>query len=220
MIPGLTTTERAEANGLTFRAQLELERREPWVAHWSARFDAGAARLRAWLDAGRPAADRAQLCIVGDRSIVAVVRDVVARLPEPVAHHLVAHAVVFCAGVETSGWCGRDMPPVPTEPQPIALATTDAGIVAHELAHAWHLRPSSATTGLSAAQREQLVDAVRVVTASDDRAADLVEHHMQRERAADALATALGFPCDTTSGYRGERRRRRLHEQLVHRSGR
>src|SRR5690606_16810737 len=88
-IPFLTVGERAELHGLTFGDELALEREQPWVRHWSARFGAGAERLRDWLAAGRPRADRAAVSVTGDREAADVVHAVVRKLPEAAAWFVV-----------------------------------------------------------------------------------------------------------------------------------
>ena len=210
-IPYLTVGERAELHGITFSEELELERTQPWVRHWSARFAAGAERLRTWLAGGRPAADRAALCVVGDRTIVDAVRAVVAKLPEPVAHFVVGNAVIFCAGVDSIAWTGQSMPVLPHEAaRPIVITTTDHGACAHEVGHLWQLRGLPANARLTAEKLARLEDAGRAIAAEEGKVDEKLDQMMLIERAADAAASAwLGYRVDSTSGLLGEARRRR-----------
>lgn len=218
MIPGLTIPERAETNGHTYREQLDLEQREPWVKSWAARYLAGSERLRAWIAAGRPAAIRTELCVVGDRAIVDVVRSVVAKLPEAVAHHVVSNVAVFCSGVSTRGFCHTPLVLPCAEPMVVVLAVADPAVVAHELGHAWHLRGLPPGARLNAEQNERLAAAVAELAVEEGRVDQVVEEDLQMERAADALARAWGFEVDTTSGCRGDRRRRRMRRDLDRRA--
>ncbi len=213
-IPGLTIAERAEELGLTYLEERELEEREPWVAHWSARYARGAERLRAWLAAGRPFADRAALCIAGDREIVAAVRAVLAKLPEAVAHHVVASAFVVCTGHSTRGWVG-EMPVAPCDaPQLVALSDTDPGVISHELAHVFQRRGLPAAARLTTQQHARLRSSLAASAIEEGSIAVMLDDALQRERAADALATAWGFHIDTTSGCRGARRREHMARDI------
>lgn len=214
MIPGLTIASRAEIFGTSEHEQRELERREPWVAHWTARFDAGAAHMRCWIEAGRPMPDRSVLCAFGDRSVVAAAREVLVRLPDVVAHFLVGNVIVIATGVDTMGWLD-ELPMPPCErPLVVALSVVDPGVIAHECAHAWHRERSPLMKGLDAAQCMRLRSAVRMSIAERDDVDETIERHLQRERAADVLATAWGFPIDTTSSWRGNRRSNHLRADL------
>jgi hypothetical protein len=207
--------DRAAALGLTGPemielAVIELADREPWTAHPAATWRAGGDRLRAWIAAGSPEADRGQLSIVGDRRIVAAVRSVVGRLPEAVASFLVANAMIVCTGRDSRGWCGEwPVPPCAT-PVLVALADDDHAIIAHELAHAWHRRPLPAAARLDAAQLERLHAAVREIDIAEGRVDERIEDVLANERMADELACLFGFPIDTTSGEAGAYRRRLL----------
>lgn len=208
MIPGLTTSERAELNGLSFREQVALEQRERWVATWPARHGGGQAKLRAYLAYGRPKANRSELCVMGDRAIVDSVRGVVDALPEAIAHHVVGNVVIVCGGVETRGWWGR-MPILPcAAPELISVSVADPAIVAHEVAHSWQALPSPRTR---ADRGEALREHVCALALEDGTAAELVDGSLEKERAADALVRALGWSIDTTSG---DGRRRRLMQAL------
>lgn len=198
---------------MTDREQLELEE------HWSALYGAGAERTRAYHAAGRPSADRGALCIVGDREIVEVVRAVLAKLPESVAHYVVGTAIVVCGGVSTRGWVG-EMPTPPCDaPHLVALADADAGVIAHELAHVWHRPRLPPAARLTAAELEGLRAAVCALAVDDGTIHELRDELFEHERAADALATAWGFRVDTVTGCRGERRRRGLMLDIQRRGG-
>jgi hypothetical protein len=213
-IPYLTVAERAELFGLSYAEQFELEQREPWVRHWSARFEDGADRLRTWLAAGRPSANRGALSIVGDDAIVEVVRDVLAVLPEAAAHTIVQSALVRCGRdhcddiVEGAAGWRREALPGSEKPLEVGLLFADRALVAHEFAHVHQIAPSPWTATLSAEQRERFKRTVLADVVEKRAERELVEMQMQRERAADVLASLwLGFRVDTTSCARGERRR-------------
>jgi hypothetical protein len=191
-IPGLTVSERAAMFGLGFNEQLKLEREQPWVKHWSARFGRGAEHMRAWLAAGRPAAERARLCISGAPSMISAVCAVVAKLPEAVAWHLVQTTAIACVSPGL-GLTGPWPLPPPDPRTRIDISFSEPGLVAHECAHAWHRDPAM-WLGLSSAEIETVSDSIAALDGVDERAerADLTE------RAADALATAWGFPIDTS----------------------
>lgn len=220
-IPFLTVGERAELFGTSYLEQLALEKAQPWVRHWTARFEDGAASMRAWLVAGRPIANRADLHIVGDPEIVAVVRAVLAELPEAAAWHVVKNVIVKCGGdacdnpiPRAIGW-RREAPPGSAKPLEIGILVADRQTFAHEAAHAWQLAPSLALESLDAEQRlafASFIYAEAVDAGTDD---ELIEKQMQRERAADGLASLwLGERVDTTSGVRGERRRHGLRQEI------
>ncbi|HEX3759543.1 MAG TPA: hypothetical protein VHW23_12590, partial [Kofleriaceae bacterium] len=153
-----TIDERAAELGVSCREQLDLEQREPWVKHWSARYGRGAHNMRAWLALGRRAAERDRLCVSGAPSMVRAVRALVARLPEAVAWHLVETTAIACVmpGVGLTGpW-----PQPPRNPTTrIDITFTEPGLVAHEIAHSWHRDPRM-WSGLTTAQIEAVDDAV------------------------------------------------------------
>lgn len=216
-IPYLTVAERAELFGLSYAEQFELEQREPWVRHWSARFEDGADRLRTWLAAGRPRADRAALSIVGDAVIAEVARDVLATLPEPAAHVIVDSTIVRCGRnhcddiIEGAAGWRRETLPGSEKPLEVALLAADRDLVAHELAHVWQIAPSPFFSPLSAEQRESVKRTILADVVEEGTECELAETLMRRERAADALGSLwLTHRVDTTSGTRGERRREGL----------
>lgn len=221
-IPYLIVGERAELYGLTYLEQAELERREPWLRNWSARFGnadregltPSVRRVRAWIAAGRPAANRTLLSVSGSTTIVRAVRDVVKKLPEVVAHFLVGNVEIICIGAGEVGWCADAPLPPCDAPLRVALATVDHGIIAHELAHAWHRSPLPAQCRLSAVQLEALGEGIRALAVSSNRSTEYIDHSQLIERAADALACCWGFVVDTTSGWRGDHRRRVAIDEL------
>lgn len=198
-IPFLTLGERAELYGLSYREQLALEQREPWVKHWSARYGRGAHNMRAFLAAGRPAADRDRLCVSGKPSMIRAVRAVVEKLPEAVAWHLVQTTAIACLSPGL-GLTGPWPQPPPTPTTRIDITFTEPGLLAHEVAHGWHRDPSM-WSGLTTAQIEAVDDAIATLPGADER--DELAH--LRELAADALARQWGFQVDT-SGQRAARR--------------
>lgn len=177
-------------------AVIELELAEPWCATEAARFGAGVDRLRDWIAAGRPRASVGDLAVYGDRPIVDVVRAVVASLPAAVAHHVVGNVAILCSGVETRGFCRPAFALPCSEPTFVVLAVADPGIVAHELAHAWHMYANPA---LTAEQYERVVNAAREVAVEEGRVERRLERLVDSERAADTLATIWGFPVRTAS---------------------
>jgi hypothetical protein len=200
--PYVTIAERAELFGTTYREQLELELAQPWVKHWSTRFGKGAENLRAWIAAGRPAADRDRLCISGAPALTRAVRAVVAQMPEPAAWHIVETTGIACVapGLGLTGpW-----PLPPTRPTTrIDMPFTDPGLIAHEIAHAWHRNPLM-WDGLTSAQIDAVDDAIETLPGADARG----ERSDLSERAADALASLwVGRKVDTVSGRAGELRR-------------
>ena len=190
-IPYLTVGERADLHGLSFNEELALEAAEPWIRGWAARHRAGAEHLRAWLAAGRPAADRGRLQIGGDRRIVAAVRAVVAQLPEAVAWFLVGNALVRCGGIETRGRCSTGLRPPCADYVLVELFDDEPGIIAHEMAHAYHWRPLAAR--LDAAELEDMRGAFCAHAIEENTVDELIADQYLHERAADALARFLGF---------------------------
>jgi hypothetical protein len=216
-IPYLTVGGRAELFGLSYGEQFELEQREPWLRRWPARFEDGAERLRTWLAAGRPRADRGALVIIGDPAIVEVARDVLATLPEPAARVIVDNTIVRCGRdhcddiVEGAAGWRRETLPGSEKPLEVGLLAADRDLVAHEFAHVWQVAPSPWTATLSAEQRESFKRAILADVVEEGTERELAEMQLQRERAADALASLwLGHRVDMTSGARGERRRQGL----------
>lgn len=207
---GLTCAERATLFGLTFNDQLHLEIEQPWVAHWSARYGAGLDNLRRWLAGGRPRADHSDVCAVGDRRIVAAVRNVIAQLPDAPRHHIVDRVFVVGSGVSSSGWCGR-MPKMPCDsPHLISLATDAPEVIAHELAHSWQTPQWPAGARMTVAQSEVLAGYFASTDIAAGQLDEVIDRQLDAEVAADALATAWGFWIDSTTGDARERRRRSI----------
>jgi hypothetical protein len=216
-IPYLTVSERADLHSLSFNEELALERDQPWIKSWAARYGAAPERLRAWLAAGRPAADRTALSVVGDTAIVDAVRAVVAKLPEAVAHFLVGHVTFFCGGVSSRGWHRPALRP-PCELarwQWINLSTTDdaIAIAAHECAHAFQTKPLPYV--FDAPELGRLRAGMTKKAVEDGTVDELIEDALRFERAADELASAwMGYRVDTTSGHRGDSRRRFMRQEI------
>ncbi|HEY0991142.1 MAG TPA: hypothetical protein VGD80_29015, partial [Kofleriaceae bacterium] len=163
-------------------------------------YEHGSANMRAWLAAGRPAAERDKLCVHGERSIVRAVRGVVDKLPEPVAWHLVQTTAIACVRPGL-GLTGPLPPPPPRPTTAIDIPFTDPCLIGHECAHSWHRNPRL-WSGLTMAQIEAVDEAVRkldIGAAERDERADL------HELAADQLSCQWGFPVDT----RNQREQRR-----------
>lgn len=198
------------------RALRALEHREPWSATSAARHGAGADRIRAWVEAGQPTADRTALCVIGDRSIVGVVRDVVDLLPEAAAHFIVRNVAVFCTGVESRGRCHMPIAFPCSNPTIVLIARADDGIVAHELAHAWHRQGLPSDLLLTAGQTESLNRTFSEIAIETQSVDAFVDDQLEYERAADELARLWGFQIDSTSADRGERRRRNLIAHVEH----
>lgn len=212
----MTLQEKAERLGLTCRDVVALGQEDPRLVANPTLDGGGAGRLRRWLDAGRPAADLDRLCYLGDPEIGRAVRAVVAGLPEPVAHHAVTGCAIVGVGVDTAGWAAAVAPDLPTpEAQFIALASTRPGIIAHEIAHSWH-RPLRRAPQKSAAALERDAEALHAELAAaaieNGRVDALVQIQLEGEFAADAAATAWGYPVDTCGPRRLELVRRAIWE--------
>ncbi|HEY0986957.1 MAG TPA: hypothetical protein VGD80_07890 [Kofleriaceae bacterium] len=214
-IPGLTVGERGKIFGHSYAEQLRLECELPWIRSWAARHGAGLERIRSWLAAGRPHANRAALCISADPQIEAAVREVLAAMPEALACFVVGNVFIVGSGTDTGGFAG-EMPLLPPtdRPQLISLPTARREIIAHEIGHTWHRKPLPANARLDAAQLKRLVDASSAQAVDAGRVDETVESQFLRELAADRLATVLGWPCDTTSSYRGAERRASMRAEI------
>lgn len=204
-IPGLTIAERAEELGLTYLEQRDLEAAEPWVHDWSARYGRGAHNLRAWLAAGRPAAERDRLCVSGRPSMVRAIRDLVHKLPEAVAWHLVQTTAIACVSPGL-GLTGPWPLPPPNPTTRIDITFTEPALVAHEIAHSWQRDPTM-WLGLTTAKIEELSEGIATLVDSGEIDGDAMDERADlHELAADSLATAWGFPVD--SRHLNEARRR------------
>lgn len=195
----LTLAQRAELNGVTSREQHELERRWPCLAHWSMRYGHGPTNMRAWIAAGQPSADRDALCVSGLPAMIRAVREVVDLVPEPVAWHLV-QSVAFACVPRNVGLTGPWPQPPPNPTTRIDIPFTDPALIAHEIGHAWHRDPRF-FAGLTSAQIEAVDDAIADQAGAPERD----ERSDLRELAADAFASVLGWPIDT-SNQRSARR--------------
>lgn len=216
MPDGITVAERAEIYGVSYREQRELEEREPWIGHWSARYGSGAENLRDYLAAGSPVADRKAFCIAGDRSIVDATRDALSRLPEAVAHFVIGNVVVICGGIRTRGWCRRGLRMPCEKPIWISMSVADPAIAAHEVAHAFHIAAPGQL--FDAHEYESVLNALAADAVEDEQTDTIIEGQTENEQAADALARVWGFAVDTTSGNRGCSRRRNLLEDIQRRA--
>lgn len=207
--------------GISGAEVLELRRSQPWTRSWASRHGRGAEHLRGWLAAGRPAVDRAEVDVDGDPAIAAVVREVLAIVPAPVAWRLVVEHVQIRCGREH---CERIPEPCrgyvdrTRDPLYVGVLVADEAVVAHELGHAWCEVPSVAYTcvPLDDAQIERLRAGSLAEAEAAGRAAELEDETIRGELAADRLATLwLGRTVDTTSGRRGVRRRRRIRDEIA-----
>lgn len=197
----------------------ELVDAEPWMANWAARHQDGLQHTLAWLAAGKPIVDRTHVFVSGDPEIAAVVRRVIAVLPDAVVWRLVTGNVqIWCGRAfndpESAGVQGRC--DSTRDPLRVAVLVASEEVTAHELGHAWCSVPNIAFKGLSTEERERLH--VALYTDVDEQTVDsIVDASMRNELAADELATLwLGRHVDTTSGQLGELRRRRIRARFGH----
>lgn len=201
----------------------ELVDAEPWMTNWAARHRDGLQHALAWLAAGKPIVDRTHVFVSGDPAIAAVVRRVIAILPDAVVWRLVTGNVQI--------WCGRafnDPDPESAgvqgrcdstrDPLRVAVLVASEEVTAHELGHAWCSVPHIAFQGLSDEERARLHVALH--TDVDEQEADrIADLNMRDERAADCLASLwLGRRVDTTSGHLRDLRRRRIRAAYGHHS--
>jgi hypothetical protein len=215
---GGSLAERAELLGLTMRECVALTQSDRRLGMPATLWGNGAVRLRRWLAAGRPAADRAGIAYGGDPTILRAVREVLDGLPEPVAHHVVTTCVVIGVAVDSVGWCG----PLPDPPcvgaDLVALSVTTEGIIGHEFAHSWQRPPTSPRAPASYRERERLSEAWQTGLAAtavrNARMDVLVRMQLENELAADRAATAWGWPIDTC----GERRHRAIRADICRRA--
>jgi hypothetical protein len=178
-------------------------------------YGAGRDRLIAWDEAGRPDADVAALCIVGDREIVEAARAVFAQLPAYARHYIAGHAYVVCGGISTRGWVSP-MPVLPcAQPVQVNLSNTAPETIAHEFSHVWQtdFRAHDAYP-LTVEQRERLRTGLAVYAIETGKIDEWAED-IDNEVAADMLASKwLARPVDTTSGSRGDSRRRHQRREI------
>jgi hypothetical protein len=191
-VPGLTIEE------------IDRVLAEPWVTAGGL-YGRGEANLRAWLMAGRPAAERDKLCVSGAPEAVRMVRALVDKLPEAVAWHLVRTTAISwqVPGLGLTGpW--PTPPPQPETRIDMAFEVSERnmGLCAHELAHAWHRDPEL-FGGLTSAEIEMLDEMV----AAKPGAAERTERADITETTADRLASAwLGVRVATSSTREHSRR--------------
>jgi len=101
----------------------------------------------------RPARrDLAALTIGGDSRTMAAVRAVVAKLPAPVAWHVVRAVYVRCIGVR--GRCSQAIR-WPDREIFVELTTADEATAMHELAHSWAIYVWPAAARLDPAETER-----------------------------------------------------------------
>lgn len=205
--------------GVGIAEYYRLRREMPWIDDYSVRFAHAPVNIRAWFDAGRPAANRAALEITGDEPIVLTVRATLETLSEPIAWFIVNNVIVRCGSAAlggpalASGWCGP-APAGSSKMREIGLVVDDAPSFCHEAGHAIQRAPSMLAS-LSAEERGHYCDAIQAVAAFEDRTEEIIEREMVFERAADAFAGAMGHWIDTCSGWRGEHRRAGLRRDIA-----
>lgn len=103
------------------------------------------ARALRWAMAGCPLALPASVHFIGDRTIGVIARQVLARFPMPVLHHVVSNCIVLGVGRETMGWQAPfGVLPSPSEARHLLCVSGQgidddvlAGVIAHEVSHAW-----------------------------------------------------------------------------------
>lgn len=207
-LAAVTFTDRAVELGWSLEEQRELEAQHPWWRDPSARYGRGVANMRSWLDAGRPRADLGRLCVSGAPIAVRKVRELVKRIPVPIAWHLVETTAItwMPPGLGLTG-------PWPTPPRrpegkiEMAFQVTERslGLVAHEIGHAWHRDPEL-FANLTPEEIEMLDEMVAAAPGAFER----TERSHESEDAADRLASVLlGLTVDTS-------RTRDLSSRLAH----
>jgi hypothetical protein len=206
MMGGLEIPERARILGLSYGDYVRMAQADPRiVAHPTVATEGAIARLRRWLDAGRPEADAEQVNFIGADEVREILVDTISKLPTPVAWHAingVAWLEVGRGGV--IGWTSAApsmKAPPGDELHLIALSgrTSDEalpGLCAHELGHSWtrELSPEPFPIPPMSA-REFRARIVAAFVESDEDREDLAREAMAEERLADACAEAWGFPC-------------------------
>jgi hypothetical protein len=221
MMTGLDLPRRAELLGLDCRAYLDLVRSDRRVIGDGAVATIGAvARLRRWLDAGRPAADLGRLVFIGDDPIRTITLSTIKALPAPVQWHAVTSVTWFATGRTSGGWAGTapHMPKHDDDEAHIIMlsgATSDSlmpGHIAHELAHSWHRAIGGAwTPPPDHVPRDDLTHDRMLL--SIGLTSEMIEMVAKRryfaEVIADRLAGTWGFPChasghDRLQGFRAE----------------
>lgn len=161
----------------------------------------GVARLRRWLEAGKPEPDPDRLTFSGDEPLRELVLAAIAMLPPPVAWHAVVAVVWIGVGRSSRAWTsGMPRWPAPPAGDQLHLVvvgpTADIGVVGHELGHSWHRRfqPFAFGTG-----RDPVAFAAAVLADIEDPAERRAQHerfdrqHVQEEALADATARRWGF---------------------------
>jgi hypothetical protein len=140
--------------------------------------EAGRENLRAWVSAGRPAPTASLPVCTGDAAAMRLLFWALPRLPVPVRWHAVEHVAVEAVGFDSAAWIG---PPATARPLVIRLSPHATGrALCHELAHAWHRRPTAAPlpNAIEWAAALMLVqthrDAVWQAHADDEALADLL----------------------------------------------
>lgn len=150
----------------------------PWLTDTLVITAPARARLQRWAAAGGPPADRSAVCCVGPDPINDLLQSTLARIPEPVAEHVVRHCVVAVVGRRTAGWAMVLPRPAhePSEaPHLVTITAHDAdrtpeevaARLAHECAHSWlsfpvvdPLHPPTVTGFHQAADAAALIDAL------------------------------------------------------------
>jgi hypothetical protein len=215
MIGGLDTgmdlDGRAALLALTASEFVALGTSDPRIVAFPALASSGAVgRLRRWLTAGQPIADLSRLAFVGDDAVRALVVDVIADVPAPVAWHAVEHVAWFEVGRATAAWLAiapSMRAPIGDVAHVVAIngRTSDhdlRGVIAHELGHSWH-RHIFANVPQLAALPEQEVIVSRVLLSmytgrtAEQRDADAdrwVRDRVANEVIADQSAAAWGVP--------------------------
>jgi hypothetical protein len=199
-------------DGLDLEALDELDSRI--LTHPSLNSMGAIWRLRRWVAAGQPAPDiRRRLSYVGDSEVRAIICDVIAKLPPPVAHYAVEAITWFEAGRGSRAWCCRrpairelpgDIGHVIQISSGLALSRI-AGTVGHELGHGWHFDIVDAESRAEAIAVDEIAvraDAIRYRTFGLDdeqRAAErqrAINAEVAEEMRADAMAALWGVPHD------------------------
>lgn len=195
----LSLEELAAQLGLSMRSVVEIRRSDQRILAPEALPTPGAvARVRRWLDDGRPEVNLGALRFIGDDEVRRTVVDTVGSLPAPVRHYVVSQVTFLEVGRSYSGWMGRSprlQAPEGDQPHLIVLSGAELparmpAIVAHEVAHGWCEEADPEVVYISTEP-----DAIRTRRLIEKVPAEAIaQHRYSLEVTADSLAELWGYP--------------------------